>query len=99
MVAAFVLPPLFAAQLNKYFAYNLFCLVPRTYIGRALPFGRIWYQRKLQRWGTTLTVPGGTAWLEIRVRNQPLGVMYVEEKVALKLHWHNSACNEREDRS
>lgn len=86
MVTSFVLPVVFAAQLNKWVKYDLFCVAPPTYFGRAMPFGCIWYMHGKRRWGTTMSVPGGSAYFEMRVGKLSVGVLYIEYKAALKMH-------------
>lgn len=86
MVTSFFLPKAYANQFNKHTEYALHCLSPPTNIGRVVPFGRIWWMRGKQKWGTTLAHVR-TAYLDVRVDGRTVGVMYVENGVALKLTW------------
>jgi len=86
MVSSLILSPAFADQLNKHINYDLYCISPVTYIGRIIPFGRIWWMRGKQKWGTTLTNVH-TAYLDVRVENRTIAVMYVENGAVLKLTW------------
>lgn len=77
---------MFSDQLNKYSRYDLYCLSPQTKIGRVVPFGRIWWMSGKRRWGTDLAHVQ-TAYLDVRVENQTVAIMYVENRVVLKLTW------------
>ena len=88
MVTSIVLPKLFTGQLNRRYRYSLYAIVPRTHIGKALPFGYIWWQRGKQRWMSTLNkIMHRECFLEVRVDSESLGVMYVRDGVLLKLNW------------
>ena len=91
MVSSFTIPQLFLAQLHKLNKYKLFLLSSdRNVFNREaafhkiMPAGHIWYQRRNKQWKTTLSFE--TGYLGISSNNVYIGTMYVEKRVATKMH-------------